>query len=80
MKQTLVEKIVQRYVTDSGDAVHSGDYVSIRPRHVLTHDNTGAVIPKLKKIGKKRWPIRVSPFLRWTTTCRTKARKICRNT
>ena len=31
--------------------VRSGDFVSIRPRHVMTHDNTGAVIPKFKQIG-----------------------------
>src|SRR2546423_9986931 len=29
----------------------AGDFVSIRPRHVMTHDNTGAVIPKFKQIG-----------------------------
>jgi homoaconitate hydratase len=31
--------------------VRSGDFISIRPRHVMTHDNTGAVIPKFKQIG-----------------------------
>ena len=34
-----------------GTVVRSGDFVSIRPRHVMTHDNTGAVIPKFKQIG-----------------------------
>ncbi len=31
--------------------VRSGDFISIRPRHVMTHDNTAAVIPKFKQIG-----------------------------
>ena len=29
----------------------------------MTHDNTGAVIPKFKEIGAKEWPIRASRFL-----------------
>lgn len=46
--QNLIEKIVQKYAVDlpEGYKVKSGDYVTIRPHHVLTHDNTGAVIPK----------------------------------
>jgi homoaconitate hydratase len=46
--QNLIEKIVQKYAVDlpEGVKVKSGDYVTIRPHHVLTHDNTGAVIPK----------------------------------
>ncbi|KAI8098701.1 uncharacterized protein BX664DRAFT_5315 [Halteromyces radiatus] len=51
--QNLIEKIVQKYALDlpAGKLVKSGDYVSIRPHHVLTHDNTGAVIPKFRSIG-----------------------------
>ncbi|MCF7832709.1 MAG: homoaconitase [Candidatus Marinimicrobia bacterium] len=52
MQQTLIEKIVQRFVVKHDEIVHSGDYVMIRPKHVLTHDNTGAVIPKFNEIGK----------------------------
>src|SRR6056297_321124 len=52
MSQTLTEKIVQRFVVDHYETVQSGDYVTIRPSHVLTHDNTGAVIPKFREIGK----------------------------
>jgi homoaconitate hydratase len=53
MAQNLIEKIVQRFAVDldKGQEVHSGDYVSIRPAHVMTHDNSGAVIPKFKGIG-----------------------------
>ncbi len=53
MPQNLVEKIAQRYAAglDSGHIVRAGDFLSIRPAHVLTHDNTGAVMPKFKEIG-----------------------------
>src|SRR6266852_3181083 len=53
MGLTLVEKIVARHADGliPGTVVRSGDFVSTRPRHVMTHDNTGAVIPKFKQIG-----------------------------
>jgi homoaconitate hydratase len=53
MGLTLVEKIAARHADGlaPGIQVRSGDFVSIRPRHVMTHDNTGAVIPKFKQIG-----------------------------
>jgi homoaconitate hydratase len=53
MGLTLVEKIATRHADGltPGTQVHSGDFISIRPRHVMTHDNTGAVIPKFKQIG-----------------------------
>ncbi len=53
MSQTLIEKIAQKYAVglDSDQQVHAGDYLSIRPVYVMTHDNTGAVIPKFKSIG-----------------------------
>jgi len=53
MGQTLVEKIAARHADGlpPGAVVRSGDFISIRPRHVMTHDNTGAVIPKFKQIG-----------------------------
>lgn len=46
--QNLIEKIVQRYAVDlaPGTKVAQGDFVSIRPEHVMTHDNTGAVMGK----------------------------------
>ncbi|KAJ2161820.1 mitochondrial Homoaconitase [Coemansia sp. RSA 552] len=54
--QTLVEKIAQRHAVGlgDGDRVHSGDFIAIRPRHIMTHDNTGAVIPKFTSIGATR--------------------------
>ncbi|OZJ04276.1 hypothetical protein BZG36_02566 [Bifiguratus adelaidae] len=53
--QNLVEKIVQKYAVDVEGLVKSGDYVSIRPHHVLTHDNTGAVMPKFRAIGATKF-------------------------
>src|SRR2546423_6080805 len=53
MGLTLVEKIAARHADGlaPGTIVRAGDFVSIRPRHVMTHDNTGAVIHKFKQIG-----------------------------
>jgi homoaconitate hydratase len=53
MGLTLVEKIAARHADGLpvGNVVRAGDFVSIRPHHVMTHDNTGAVIPKFKQIG-----------------------------
>ncbi len=54
--QNLIEKITQRYAVGlrSGQTVHSGDFVSLRPAHILTHDNTGAVMKKFRAIGAKK--------------------------
>jgi homoaconitate hydratase len=53
MSQTLIEKIAQKFAVglDKNHEVHAGDYLSIKPAYVMTHDNTGAVIPKFKSIG-----------------------------
>lgn len=53
MAQTLIEKIAQKFAVglDPKHEVHAGDYLSIKPAYVMTHDNTGAVIPKFKSIG-----------------------------
>lgn len=53
MPQNLVEKIAQKFAVglDEDQMVSSGDFLSVKPRHVMTHDNTGAVIPKFKSIG-----------------------------
>jgi len=51
--QNLVEKIVQGHLAgeDSGRPVASGDYVAVRPRHVMTHDNSSAVMAKFAALG-----------------------------
>ncbi len=56
MAQNLIEKIAQKYCLDlrEREEVHSGDFVTIRPAHVMTHDNTAAVMPKFFNIGLKK--------------------------
>ncbi|MCB9848899.1 MAG: homoaconitase [Phycisphaeraceae bacterium] len=53
MPQTRIEKIAQRYAVglEDGQVVRAGDLLAIRPKHIMTHDNTGAVIPKFHSIG-----------------------------
>jgi homoaconitate hydratase len=53
MGQNLIEKIAERYAVglQADQKVGTGDYISIQPAHVLTHDNTGAVMGKFKAIG-----------------------------
>ena len=34
--------------------VRAGDMIAVRPFHVMTHDNTGAVLPKFRAIGAER--------------------------
>jgi len=56
MSQNIIEKIVQSYCVNlkDGHIVHSGDYIMIQPAYVMTHDNTGAVIPKFRGIGASK--------------------------
>ncbi len=56
MPQTLVEKIAQRFAVGlpDGHTVHAGDFLTVRPAHVMTHDNTAAVIPKFVSMGATR--------------------------
>jgi homoaconitate hydratase len=56
MGQTAVEKIAQLHLAEgpSGRPLRAGDFVSIRPRRVMTHDNTSAVMKKFKSIGAKK--------------------------
>ncbi|MCH8327490.1 MAG: homoaconitase [Candidatus Marinimicrobia bacterium] len=53
MPQSLTEKIAQRFAVGlpDGHQVHAGDYLTISPAHVMTHDNTGAVMKKFRAIG-----------------------------
>ncbi len=56
MTQNLIEKIAQRFALGLLDThtIRAGDYLSIQPAHVMTHDNTGAVIKKFREIGAKQ--------------------------
>jgi homoaconitate hydratase len=55
MPQTIVEKTAQAHLAEGPDRpLRTGDFVSIRPFHVMTHDNTSAVMSKFKAIGVKK--------------------------
>jgi len=55
MPQTIVEKIAQKHLAEGPNRpLRTGDFVSIRPWHIMTHDNTSAVMSKFKAIGAKR--------------------------
>ncbi|KAL2279180.1 hypothetical protein FJTKL_13568 [Diaporthe vaccinii] len=54
--QTRTEKIVQRHAVGlpEGKLVRSGDYITFRPQHCLTHDNTAPVSLKFRSMGATR--------------------------
>jgi homoaconitate hydratase len=55
MAQTIVEKIAQSHLAEGPNRpLRAGDFISIRPKHILTHDNTAAVLKKFKAIGVKK--------------------------
>ncbi len=55
MSQTVVEKIAQAHMVEGPNRpLRTGDVISLRPRHILTHDNTAAVMEKFKSIGAGR--------------------------
>lgn len=52
MPQTIVEKVAQAHMAEGPSRpLRAGDFLSIRPSHVMTHDNTAAVMKKFKAIG-----------------------------
>ncbi|UCG86005.1 MAG: homoaconitase [Gemmatimonadota bacterium] len=52
MGQTSIEKIARAHMTEGPDRpLRAGDVISLKPRHVMTHDNTAAVIAKFKGIS-----------------------------
>lgn len=52
--QTLVEKIATRHAAPGrlkpGQSAFAGDFINIRPKHIMTHDNTSAVMKKFHSI------------------------------
>jgi homoaconitate hydratase len=55
MAQTIVEKLAQKHLAEGPNRpLRTGDFVSIRPFHVMTHDNTSAVMSKFKGISAKK--------------------------
>lgn len=52
MGQTIVEKLTQAHMAEGPNRpLRAGDFLSIHPTHVMTHDNTSAVMKKFKAIG-----------------------------
>ena len=51
--QTVVEKIAQAHQAGGAGnrTLRTGDFLSVRPRHVMTHDNTAPVMKKFRSIG-----------------------------
>ena len=51
---TLIEKLATKHAVGlkPGRFARSGDIITIRPRHIMTHDNTSAVMSKFKEIFK----------------------------
>jgi len=55
MPQNITEKIAQSHMTEGPNRpLRTGDFLSIRPHYVMTHDNTSAVMSKFKGIGAKK--------------------------
>jgi homoaconitate hydratase len=55
MSQTVVEKIAQAHLAEGPKRpLRTGDFISVRPHRVMTHDNTSAVMSKFKGIGAKK--------------------------
>ena len=58
MPQTLVEKIATRYAAPESlkpeQRAYAGDFVNICPKHIMTHDNTSAVMSKFKAMGMRK--------------------------
>src|ERR1700691_396769 len=55
MPQTIVEKVAQAHMAEGPSRpLRAGDFLSIRPFHVMTHDNTAAVLKKFHTVGAER--------------------------
>ncbi|KAI5964939.1 LYS4 [Candida margitis] len=54
--QNLTEKIVQKYAVNlpPQKLVHTGDYVTIKPAHCMSHDNSWPVATKFMGLGAKK--------------------------
>lgn len=61
MPLTLTQKIALAH-TDSVSA-SPGDYIQIRPRHVMTHDNTASVLSKFRSLGRSQMHDRAQPVI-----------------
>jgi homoaconitate hydratase len=52
LPQTLIEKLATAHAVGlkPNQLVFAGDFITIRPKHIMTHDNTSAVMSKFKEI------------------------------
>lgn len=46
-----IQKILASYTGKQPDEIQSWDFLVLEPDYVMTHDNTGAVIPKFEALG-----------------------------
>lgn len=62
---TLIEKIATSHAVGVLGAhnARSGQYIQIRPRHVMTHDNTASVLSKFRSLGIDRIHNRSQPVI-----------------
>ncbi|MDG1838837.1 MAG: hypothetical protein P8I91_08555 [Phycisphaerales bacterium] len=51
MHQTIIEQIATAHAVGLSKPVYAGDYLRIRPKHIMTHDNSSAVMGKFSAIG-----------------------------
>jgi homoaconitate hydratase len=53
---TLIEKLATKHAAPGslkpGEPARAGAFITIRPKHIMTHDNTSAVMSKFKEIFK----------------------------
>jgi len=56
MGQTVVEKVAQSHMAEGprDRPLRAGDFLSVRPHRVMTHDNTAPVMRKFRAIGAPR--------------------------
>ncbi|MCP5049155.1 MAG: homoaconitase, partial [bacterium] len=56
MGQNVIEKIAQAHMVEGPEdrPVRGGDFISVRPKHIMTHDNTFPVMKKFKGMGMER--------------------------
>ena len=62
---TLIEQIASSHAVGAPTPApaRSGDYIQIRPRHILTHDNTASVLSKFKSLGAAEINDRTQPVI-----------------
>jgi homoaconitate hydratase len=54
--QTLVEKIAQKYAVGlaPGKKIKAGDYITLKPQHCMSHDNTWPIATKYASLGASK--------------------------